>query len=138
MASPAPQTTEGVRSLTQPTATQTISETRELVFVSGVSGYVASFIVKKLLEDGYHVRGSVRSLSDPSKCDFLHRLDPSKEALELVECDLTSPKGWKEAIQGPTAHPLTTCTQKIHNKKTRLPIRHPHGKPHAVLKDHKR
>ncbi len=98
------------------------NEKPELVFVSAVNGYVASFIVKKLLEDGYHVRGSVRSLSDPSKYDFLHRLAPSKEALELVECDLKSPKGWKEAIQGKTSilhrtkhapySTLHTCTQQ--------------------------
>ena len=38
-------------------------ENRGVVCVTGASGFVASWLVKKLLERGYYVRGTVR---DPS------------------------------------------------------------------------
>lgn len=34
---------------------------KDTVFITGASGFVAIWIIKTLLEDGYHVIGSVRS-----------------------------------------------------------------------------
>jgi hypothetical protein len=39
-------------------------ESKGVVCVTGASGFVASWLVKRLLERGYHVRGTVR---DPGK-----------------------------------------------------------------------
>ena len=39
-------------------------ETGDLCLVSGVSGYLGSWIARELIENGYRVRGSVRDLGD--------------------------------------------------------------------------
>ena len=41
------------------------------IFVTGVNGHIGNNIVRDLLENGYAVKGSVRSLSDPKKVDHL-------------------------------------------------------------------
>ncbi|XP_071493069.1 uncharacterized protein [Diadema antillarum] len=77
------------------------------VLVTGSSGYIATHIVKQLLEAGYKVRGTVRSLSNPKKVTPLKELCPNAaHELELVEADLTKKQGWKEAVRG--------CTHVLH------------------------
>ncbi|XP_024532706.1 tetraketide alpha-pyrone reductase 1-like [Selaginella moellendorffii] len=39
----------------------------EKVCVTGASGFLASWLVKRLLEEGYHVIGTVRDPDDASK-----------------------------------------------------------------------
>ena len=48
------------------------AETR--VCVTGASGYIASHVVRVLLERGYQVRGTVRDLSDPRRVDHLRKI----------------------------------------------------------------
>jgi len=61
----------------------------DLVLVTGASGFLASHIVKQLLEQGCRVRGTVRSLKDEKKCKPLRNLAQSaRHELELVEADL--------------------------------------------------
>ncbi len=97
----------------------------ELVLVSGASGYIAGFIIKQLLEKGYHVRGTVRGLPNDKKYDYLRALAPSKDALELVQADLTSPKNWDNAVAGqkntPSFCPVhTTSHTPTQNGNNRL------------------
>jgi len=47
------------------------------IFVTGVNGHIGNHIVRDLLEHGYCVKGSVRSLTDPSKVD--HVLQHAKD-----------------------------------------------------------
>lgn len=71
------------------------------ILVSGATGFVASHVIKLLLEQGYKVRGTVRSLANKSKSDFLYTLAPEKNAnLELVEADLLKPATWPAAAEG--------------------------------------
>jgi nucleoside-diphosphate-sugar epimerase len=78
-----------------------------LVLVTGASGYIASHCVKDLLEQGYSVRGTVRSLKDQRKVAHLHALTGRGGArLDLVEADLTRDAGWREAVRG--------CTYVLH------------------------
>ncbi|CAL4078695.1 unnamed protein product [Meganyctiphanes norvegica] len=73
--------------------------TEEVVLVTGVSGYIGSHVAKVLLEEGWRVRGTVRSLEDTQRCDALKALVPdAKHALELVEADLTKDDGWDKAV----------------------------------------
>ena len=61
------------------------------IFVTGVNGHIGNHIVRDLLEHGYCVKGSVRSLTDPSKVDHVlqHAKDLGVEdRLELVEGDV--------------------------------------------------
>ncbi|GFS10275.1 reductase-related protein [Elysia marginata] len=72
----------------------------ELVLVSGASGYIASWICKKLQEQGFRVRGTVRSLNNAKKVEYLRNLCPdAKYPLELVEADLLNPEGWPAAVK---------------------------------------
>ncbi len=66
------------------------------VLVTGASGYIAGFIVKQLLAEGWTVRGTIRSLA---KADAV-RATLGAPGLELVAADLTSDVGWAEAMKG--------------------------------------
>lgn len=74
-----------------------------LVLVTGASGYLGGHVTREFLEHGYRVRGTVRSLANPKKVDHLKKLGEAHPGrLELVEADLTSDAGWKEAVAGCT------------------------------------
>lgn len=71
------------------------------VLVTGASGYIASHVVKQLLEAGHAVRGTVRDLKDEHKVGHLMKLCPNPESsLELVEADLIRPDTWLPAVEG--------------------------------------
>jgi len=71
------------------------------VLVTGGSGYVASWIVRYLLEDGYAVRATVRNPDRPKGLEHLHALatdHPGK--LTLHKADLLDEGSFTEAMQG--------------------------------------
>ncbi|CAD6194279.1 unnamed protein product [Caenorhabditis auriculariae] len=70
-----------------------------LVLVTGASGFIGSHCVQQLIEKGYKVRGTVRSLSNKQKVDPIKQLD-TKGLLELVEADLLKESSWKSAVDG--------------------------------------
>ncbi|EDK31897.1 NAD-dependent epimerase/dehydratase family protein (macronuclear) [Tetrahymena thermophila SB210] len=70
------------------------------VLVTGASGYLAGHVLYYLLERGYKVRGTVRSLKDPKKINHLYDIYPSqKDNLELVEADLLNKDCWDSAMK---------------------------------------
>ncbi|XP_071839331.1 uncharacterized protein [Apostichopus japonicus] len=80
------------------------------VLVTGASGYVATGIVNDLLNKGYLVRGTVRSLKNPGKVKPLKSMAEGKPGkLELVEADLMKPETWKSAVSG-CSHVLHTAS----------------------------
>ena len=77
-----------------------MAEQNDLVLVTGASGFLASHIVKQLLELGYRVRGTVRSLKDEKKVAPLRKLvENPKHELELVEADLLNESSWLNAVK---------------------------------------
>ncbi|KPF65935.1 epimerase [alpha proteobacterium AAP81b] len=66
------------------------------VLVTGASGYIAGFIVQQLVAEGWTVRGTIRNLA---KADAV-RKSLGLPDLELLAVDLTSDKGWAEAVAG--------------------------------------
>ncbi|KAA3644909.1 MAG: aldehyde reductase [Chloroflexi bacterium] len=70
----------------------------DTVCVTGASGYIAAHIVKDLLEQGYEVRGTVRS--NPEKYDYLTSLPGANERLTLVEGELLTEGSYDEAVSG--------------------------------------
>ncbi|RDX84344.1 Tetraketide alpha-pyrone reductase 1, partial [Mucuna pruriens] len=72
----------------------------KVVCVTGASGYIASWIVKFLLERGYSVRGTVRDPTNKEKVDHLLKLDGAKERLHLFKADLMEEGSFDSAFQG--------------------------------------
>ena len=68
----------------------------QLVLVTGGSGFIGAHCIRRLFEDGYRVRTTVRSLArEPQVREMV-----GDGALEVVEADLTSDDGWPEAVAG--------------------------------------
>lgn len=76
----------------------------DTILVTGANGYIPIWVVRKLLEKGYNVRGTVRS---PSKGEYLKSyfddLDGyvKKGRLEVVVVeDITKEGAFDEAVKG--------------------------------------
>ena len=67
------------------------------VCVTGATGFVASWLVRELLERGVTVRGTVRRVAG---ADHLRALPGATDHLELVEADLTAPGSFEPAVRG--------------------------------------
>lgn len=93
------------------------------ILVTGATGYLASWIVRLLLEEGYKVRGTVRSLKNQEKNAKLMTLPNANTHLELVEANLTSAAGWDEAVSG--------CDYVLHTASP-LPIPFPENEMEMI------
>lgn len=87
------------------------SVSSQTVCVTGAGGFIASWIVKLLLEKGYTVRGTLRNPDDPKNA-HLRELEGAKERLTLWRTDLLDYENLKAAIDGcdgiiHTASPVT-------------------------------
>ena len=70
-----------------------------LVLVTGASGYLASHIVHQLLEKGYRVRGTVRSLKNEKKVKPIRELGQNAgSSVDLVEADLMDKDCWIKSV----------------------------------------
>ncbi|OMO64335.1 NAD-dependent epimerase/dehydratase [Corchorus capsularis] len=72
------------------------------VCVTGAAGFVASSLVKKLLEKGYTVHATLRNLNDSSKVELLKSLPEADTRLVLFQADMYNPEEFEQAIQGCT------------------------------------
>ncbi|XP_076940835.1 phenylacetaldehyde reductase-like [Bidens hawaiensis] len=72
----------------------------KVVCVTGASGYIASWLVKLLLDRGYTIHATVRSLNDPKKTEHLLALDGAKERLSLFEANLSVDGSFDAAVSG--------------------------------------
>lgn len=73
----------------------------ETVLVTGCTGFVGSHLTLQLLNEGYRVRGTLRSLARADKVrQELSAAGCDTNALEFVSLDLLSDAGWAEAMQG--------------------------------------
>ena len=68
------------------------------VLVTGASGYIAGFVVKALIDDGWSVSGTIRSLAKANAVRA--SLGLSADQLPLTAADLTHDAGWAEAAAG--------------------------------------
>ncbi len=65
------------------------------------AGFVATELINQLLQKGYHVRGTVRSLRDKSKVQHLTKLaEALPGTLDLVEADLLKEGSFDDAVAG--------------------------------------
>ncbi|KAL5708081.1 hypothetical protein ACHQM5_018915 [Ranunculus cassubicifolius] len=70
------------------------------VCVTGGSGYIASWIIKLLLQRNYTVKASVRDPSDVSKTKHLHELPGASERLHLFEAHLMEQGSFDSIVEG--------------------------------------
>ncbi len=72
-----------------------------LVLVTGGSGYIAGYCVAQLLNDGWSVRTTVRSLAKTKAVRAsIDNIAPKASEIEFVEADLNSDAGWGRAAIG--------------------------------------
>ena len=95
----------------------------ELVLVTGGSGFIGAHCILQLLDAGYRVRTTVRSLKrEPDVRAMLNigGADPG-DRLSFFATDLTSDAGWPEAVAGcdfvlHVASPLPPSVPKDENE----------------------
>lgn len=68
------------------------------VFVSGGSGYIAGFLIRQLIAEGWTVHTSIRDLAKEASVRASLAVDDSK--LTFFAANLTSDAGWAEAMAG--------------------------------------
>ncbi|KAJ1257059.1 hypothetical protein BS78_K230500 [Paspalum vaginatum] len=96
---------------------QAVSGNGRTVCVTGAGGFIASWLVKRLLQKGYTVRGTVRNPADP-KNDHLRALDGAADRLVLLRADLLDPESLVAAFSGcegifHAASPVTDDPEKM-------------------------
>ncbi|PON89150.1 NAD(P)-binding domain containing protein [Trema orientale] len=96
----------------------------KVVCVTGASGYIASWLVKFLLQRGYTVKASVRDPNDSRKTAHLTSLDGAKERLQLFKANLLDEGSFDSGIEG--------CEGVFH---TASPFYHDIEDPQAELID---
>ncbi|CAN1787791.1 Phenylacetaldehyde reductase [Linum perenne] len=72
----------------------------KVVCVTGASGYIASWLVKLLLQRGYTVKATVRDPNNPKKTQHLLALDGAKERLNLFKADLLDEGSFDNVVEG--------------------------------------
>ena len=78
----------------------------ERVLLTGITGYIGQHCAAELLKQGYEVVGTVRSRAKADATrDAIAKVTPV-DRLRFAEADLTSDKGWDEAMKG--------CTYVLH------------------------
>ena len=78
-----------------------MEDAKSSVLVTGITGYIAAETTFQLLQKGYRVRGTVRSVKNEAKLAPIRALHPAAATnLEFLEADLNSEEGWEEAMAG--------------------------------------
>ncbi len=70
----------------------------DTVFVSGGSGYIAGFLIRQLVAEGWMVHTSVRDLAKEGAVRALLALDNNR--LRFFAADLSQDAGWAQAMAG--------------------------------------
>ena len=73
----------------------------EKVFVSGGSGYIALHCISKLINKGFVVKTSLRSMDRKDEViQAISKVVDCTDKIEFCELDLTKDEGWDDAIKG--------------------------------------
>jgi dihydroflavonol-4-reductase len=70
----------------------------DTVIATGGSGYLAGHVIRRLLDEGYRVRTTLRSLD--REPEVRARIDRDSGELSFAAADLTSDDGWATAVAG--------------------------------------
>ena len=76
-------------------------DTSKPVLVTGATGYVAGWVIKRLLGKGLTVHGTVRNASEKGRLTYLQAMaDASDGDIVFFEADLIKPGSFAEAMEG--------------------------------------
>ncbi|NEQ99666.1 MAG: NAD-dependent epimerase/dehydratase family protein [Cyanothece sp. SIO2G6] len=80
--------------------TEPMYDTTAPVMVTGATGYVAGWIVKRLLDQGFTVHAAVRDPSNTEKLQYLNAIaDPAPGTIRYFKADLLTQGAYAEAMQ---------------------------------------
>jgi dihydroflavonol-4-reductase len=114
--------------MTDDVAVKTDEPGETTVLVTGASGFIAQHTIVRLLEAGYRVRGTIRSLAKAEEVKkVIGAHAKGVERLGLVAAELTKDDGWRDAVRGcryvlHMASPLPTKSPK-HEDELIVPAR---------------
>lgn len=75
-------------------------QTSKPVLVTGASGFIAIHCIIQLLEQGYQVRGTLRSMNREAELrNTLAKFVQANDRLEFIQEDLLKDSGWDEAMK---------------------------------------
>ena len=74
--------------------------TNKPICVTGASGFIASSVIRELLDNGYTVQATVRGLTKGNKYEYLTSLPGAAGRLELMQAELLTEGSYDEAIAG--------------------------------------
>src|SRR5260221_7188907 len=75
--------------------------TNQTVLVTGASGFIAIHCIIQLLEQGYQVRGTLRSMNRENELrNTLAKFVQADDRLSFVQADLLEDAGWADAVRG--------------------------------------
>ncbi|OMO79736.1 hypothetical protein CCACVL1_13478 [Corchorus capsularis] len=89
------------------------------VCVTGGAGYIASSLIKKLLEKGYIVHATLRNLDDKSKVGILKSLPGADTNLVLFQADIYNPNQFERAIHG-CEYVFHVATPMLHDTQSSM------------------
>ena len=71
------------------------------VLVTGASGFIAAWVIKDLLDEGYSVRGTLRSLEKSTHYKAIFRSEVEAGRLEFTEVpDMSVTGAFDKAVRG--------------------------------------
>eukprot|EP00188_Purpureofilum_apyrenoidigerum_P001813 Plantae.Rhodophyta-Purpureofilum_apyrenoidigerum.ctg20408.p1 GENE.Plantae.Rhodophyta-Purpureofilum_apyrenoidigerum.ctg20408~~Plantae.Rhodophyta-Purpureofilum_apyrenoidigerum.ctg20408.p1 ORF type:complete len:367 (+),score=97.85 Plantae.Rhodophyta-Purpureofilum_apyrenoidigerum.ctg20408:217-1317(+) len=74
---------------------------KDLVLITGGTGYMASHVIREALEEGFAVRTTARDKDNKEKCKYLYQLIDEGKPLEIVNADLLDDsEAWKPIVKG--------------------------------------
>ena len=78
-----------------------MTPTSKPILVTGASGFVALHTIIQLLQQGYKVRATLRTLSREAEVrETIGKYVEVKDNLEIISADLTHNTGWDKVVQG--------------------------------------
>ncbi|XP_010507752.1 PREDICTED: protein BRI1-5 ENHANCED 1-like, partial [Camelina sativa] len=120
---------EGTKLVADETVPSLLLDGTGLVCVTGGTGFVASWLIMRLLQRGYSVRATVRTNPEGSKKDtsYLTELPFASERLQIFTADLNEPESFKPAIEGckavfHVAHPMDPSSNETEETVTKRTV----------------